>query len=96
MKACHQLCDMKQVCFGWEWGPQGCLSASCAPTATGEVADVALEYIPPEQLGLAAADLPRGRGWSPPAPLKWPFSGGLTDYMLPVCPSRPTTASQCL
>ena len=52
--------------------------------ATAEVADLALEYLPPRRLGLDADALPRGRGWAPPAPLRWPFGGGLTDYMRPV------------
>ena len=45
---------------------------------------MALEYLPPGRLGLGAGELPGGRGWAPPAPLRWPFGGGLTDYMRPV------------
>lgn len=40
--------------------------------ATGEVADVALEYLPPDRLGLAHADLPRS-AWPPPRHHLWPF-----------------------
>ena len=45
---------------------------------------MALEYLPPRRLGLGADELMHGRGWGPPAPLRWPFGGGLTDYMRPV------------
>ena len=45
---------------------------------------MALEYLPLGDLGLGAGALPHGRGWAPPAPLRWPFGGGLTDYMRPV------------
>ena len=45
---------------------------------------MALEYLPPGRLGLGVRELPAGRGWTPPAPLRWPFGGGLTDYMRPV------------
>ncbi len=45
---------------------------------------MSLEYLPPGQLGLAEADLPRGRGWRAPEPPRWPFGGGLVDYMRPV------------
>jgi hypothetical protein len=45
---------------------------------------MSLEYLPPAGLGLAAADLPRGRGWRAPEPPRWPFGGGLVDYMRPV------------
>ncbi|KAK9819482.1 hypothetical protein WJX81_005355 [Elliptochloris bilobata] len=64
---------------------KGAIAPTAVP-ATAEVADVALEYTPPERLGLTARDLPRGRGWAPPAPLRWPFGGGLTDYMRPIGP----------
>ena len=40
--------------------------------ATREVADVALEYLPPERLGLAQADVPRST-WPPPRRHLWPF-----------------------
>ncbi len=42
------------------------------PAATGEVADAALEYLLPERLGLANADLPRS-AWPPPRRHLWPF-----------------------
>ena len=43
--------------------------------ATGEVADMALEYLPPDRLGLAHADLPRS-AWPPPRRHLWPFGAG--------------------
>jgi hypothetical protein len=39
-----------------------------------------LEYAGPAQLSLSAEDLPDG-AWPRPRAPRWPFSGGLSDYL---------------
>lgn len=53
--------------------------------ATEEVADAALDYVSPEELGLELDDLPDS-SWPLPKRHLYPFSGGLTDYIRPVGP----------
>ena len=55
--------------------------------ATGEVADMSLEYLPSSSLGLEPGHLPQGTRWPQPAQQqRWPFGGGLVDYIRPVGP----------
>lgn len=53
--------------------------------ATNELADVQLEYRPPEELQLQPTALPV-QSWAQPRQHLYPFSGGLTDYLRPVGP----------
>jgi len=53
--------------------------------STGEVADVSLEYLEPQELPLRKDDLPRS-AWPAPGPQRYPFNGGLVDYLRPVGP----------
>lgn len=45
--------------------------------ATGEVSDMQLEYLQPEQLGLQPSDVPKKGKWPHIRAPKWPFSGDL-------------------
>ncbi len=47
--------------------------------ATGEVSDMQLEYLQPEQLGLQPSDLPKQGRWPYIRAPKWPFSGDLVS-----------------
>lgn len=44
-----------------------------------------LQYLPPEELGLGPADLPRPR-WPAPGPQLPPFHEGFADYVRAVAP----------
>ena len=61
----HMLCE-------WEHCKVANPPHDVCRAATGEVADVALEYLPPDRLGLARGDLPRS-AWPPPRRHLWPF-----------------------
>ncbi|GMH45031.1 hypothetical protein BSKO_12988 [Bryopsis sp. KO-2023] len=52
---------------------------------TGELADMTLEYLPREKLGLRDEDVPVA-GWPKPKDPLYPFSGGLVDYLRPIGP----------
>ncbi|CAD7696373.1 unnamed protein product [Ostreobium quekettii] len=52
--------------------------------ATGEVADIRLDYLPVNKLNLKE-ELPIA-GWRPPGDPRFPFGGGLVDYMRVVAP----------
>ena len=58
---------------------------ACLPAATQELCDVTLRYLPPEQMGLKQADLPRS-AWPPPRAQLPPFHDGFTDYLRAVAP----------
>ena len=59
----------------------------CACAATGELADVSLEYLPASTLALEHKHLPDAPRWPEPAEhQRWPFDGGLVDYLRPVGP----------
>jgi len=53
--------------------------------STGEVADVSLDYLEPENMPLTREDIPRS-AWPTPGKHRFPFDGGLVDYMRPVGP----------
>ncbi len=55
-------------------------------TDTGEMADMTLDYGSPEELQLSPGLMPSIRQWPSPQVPRWPFSGGLIDYMRPVGP----------
>ena len=54
-------------------------------TATGELADISLEYLPVEKLKLPGDHLPVS-SWRPPKDPRFPFGGGLVDYLRLVAP----------
>ncbi|CAL5222355.1 g4707 [Coccomyxa viridis] len=54
--------------------------------ATGEVSDMQLEYLQPEQLKLQPSDLPQQGRWPHIRAPKWPFSGDLVDHVRAVGP----------
>jgi hypothetical protein len=49
------------------------------------VADLQLEYLPPDALGLLATDIPIS-SWPHPTQQRFPFHGGLSDYLRPIGP----------
>lgn len=53
--------------------------------ATGEFADVSLEYLPPDELNLNEECIPEPN-WPAPGRHIFPFHGGLVDYLRPVGP----------
>lgn len=55
-------------------------------SGTVDLTDMQLTYLPVEKLGLPAELLPADSGLPPPAGPRWPFSGGLRDYMRPIGP----------
>ena len=57
---------------------------SLCDAATEELADLQLDYLAPEDLGLEPEHVPKG--WPRPKPPVYPFSGGLTDYCRVVAP----------
>ena len=59
--------------------------ACTVPAATQELCDMRLDYLPPQQLGLARDDLPRSM-WPTPRPHLPPFHEGFTDYLRAVAP----------
>lgn len=52
---------------------------------TGDIADLSLDYLAPQQLDLQPDDLPI-RSWPSPREHLYPFSCALTDYLRPVGP----------
>jgi hypothetical protein len=57
----------------------------CLLSDTGEVAEVSLTYKEPEDLPIKLQELPDD-SWPRPRPHRFPFDGGLVDYMRPVGP----------
>ncbi|EFN59920.1 hypothetical protein CHLNCDRAFT_49358 [Chlorella variabilis] len=57
----------------------------CVVPTTQELCDMRLDYLPPQQLGLARDDLPRSM-WPTPRPHLPPFHEGFTDYLRAVAP----------
>lgn len=54
---------------------------------TGELADMSLEYLSGDSLALRPESLPSAGRWPQPAlDHRWPFNGGLVDYVRPVGP----------
>ncbi|KAK9909479.1 hypothetical protein WJX75_002916 [Coccomyxa subellipsoidea] len=53
---------------------------------TNELSDLQLEYLNEEQLGLQPADVPSSGRWPHIRPPRWPFNGGLVDYLRAVGP----------
>eukprot|EP00884_Botryococcus_braunii_P015744 jgi/Botrbrau1/2853/Bobra.0036s0003.1 len=62
-----------------------CSTAETVIPATGELADVGLDYESPALQKLMPEDLPTCRRWPPITSTRWPFAG-LVDYMRPVGP----------
>ena len=50
------------------------------------MADLQLEYLPPNLLNLNAEDLPAAERWPQPGQHRPPFDGGLVDYCRAVGP----------
>ncbi|KAK9861257.1 hypothetical protein WJX84_011529 [Apatococcus fuscideae] len=55
-------------------------------SATREMADLQLEYLPPKLLNLSQEDLPENESWPLPGPHRPPFDKGLVDYCRAVGP----------
>lgn len=65
---------------------QAC-KAVCICADTGELADMSLEYLSGDSLALRPESLPSAGRWPQPAlDHRWPFNGGLVDYVRPVGP----------
>lgn len=58
---------------------RGAVGPAVVP-ATGELCDMVLQYLDPDELGLAGDDIPRS-AWPRPRRQRRPFDAGFTDYV---------------